>query len=59
MTAESKLQLVILDAKPHVIDTTVVYGFNRVKSNCYWAFAWRSRSLCWRNRLPYKNLKFL
>ena len=37
MTVESKLQLVILDAKPHVIDTTVVYGFNRFKSNCYWA----------------------
>ena len=35
MTVESKLQLVILDAKPHVIDTTVVYGFNRFKSNCY------------------------
>ena len=35
MIVESKLQLVILDAKPHVIDTTVVYGFNRVKSNCY------------------------
>ena len=34
-TFESKLQLVILDAKPQVIVTTVVYGFNPVKSNCY------------------------
>ena len=31
-TFESKLQLVILDAKPQVIDTIVVYGFNPVKS---------------------------
>ena len=35
MTFESKLQLVILDAKPQVIDTIVVYVFNPVKSNCY------------------------
>ena len=34
-TFESKLQLGILDAKPQVVDTTVVYGFNPVKSNCY------------------------
>ena len=31
MTFESKLQLVILDAKPQVIDATIVYGFNPVK----------------------------
>ena len=35
MTFESKLQLVIIDAKLQVIDAIVVYGFNPVKSNCY------------------------